>query len=154
MNFQQYGRQPLPLPPSLNRPTLFSARQFYTGIALALNNAPEAQRRGELNGISMAVDSFASAISPIVLSVLFAFSIDFNNPFPFDYHLVFYLLGTTRLTVGWLAWNRFGDSEGTDKHIFLPDDYPSSPRVQCSDGIELGMPRTDDPMDAQAPTKG
>lgn len=85
------------------------------GISLTINDAPEPHRRGELNGISMAVGSLASAISPVFFSVLFAFSIDGRHPFPFDYNLVFYVIGTIRLTVAWLAWNKINDSEGSKK---------------------------------------
>ncbi|CAN0591569.1 unnamed protein product, partial [Laminaria digitata] len=66
---------------------------------LAINNATGSHRRGELNGLAATVDSFARAISPILCSALFAFSIDGHHPFPFDYHLVFYLLALLRLTV-------------------------------------------------------
>ena len=72
---------------------------------MAINNAVGADRRGELNGISASVGALARALSPMVFSALFAFSIDGNRPFPFDYHLVFYLLGLLRLAVACMGWN-------------------------------------------------
>lgn len=90
---------------------MFVPRQFYIAIALAINNATGPSRRGELNGISMALTSVARSISPVVFSTMFAFSIDGSHPFPFDYHFVFYLIGTMRLVVAFMAWNRIQDTE-------------------------------------------
>ena len=75
------------------------------GMSLAINNAVGADRRGELNGISASVCALARAFSPMFFSALFAFSIDGDRPFPFDYHLVFYILGLLRLAVACMGWN-------------------------------------------------
>ena len=85
--------------------------QFYLGISLAINNATGPSRRGELNGISTALTSLARTISPVVFSAMFAFSIDGSYLFPFDFHLVFYLIGTMRLAVALMAWNKINDTE-------------------------------------------
>eukprot|EP00904_Undaria_pinnatifida_P000573 jgi/Undpi1/10516/HiC_scaffold_29.g12966.m1 len=90
------------------------SNMFYIGVALALNNAVATDRRGELNGISAAGGSLARAISPMICSVLFAFSIDGDHPFPFDYHFAFYLLATLRLVVACMAWNRINDTQGRE----------------------------------------
>lgn len=104
--FEQQRLLGLTVPTSLYY-TLSSiaTRQFYVGVSLAINNATEPGRRGELNGLTMTVDSLARSISPIVCSSLFAFSIHGNNIFPFDYHLVFYLLALVRLAVAGVGWN-------------------------------------------------
>eukprot|EP00904_Undaria_pinnatifida_P000540 jgi/Undpi1/10487/HiC_scaffold_29.g12937.m1 len=96
------------------------SNMFYIGVALALNNAAEPDRRGELNGISAAGSSLARAISPMICSVLFAFSIDGDHPFPFDYHFAFYLLATLRLAVACMAWNRIKDTRGGE-----------NPNIEC-----------------------
>lgn len=41
---------------------------------------------------------------------MFAFSIDGDRPFPFDYHIVFYFLALLRLTVAYLGWNTINDA--------------------------------------------
>ncbi|CAM9296394.1 unnamed protein product, partial [Hapterophycus canaliculatus] len=60
---------------------------------VATNNAVDPSRRATLNGLSMTVGSLAKAVGPAFLSAIFAWSIDGEwRPFPFDYHLVFYVL--------------------------------------------------------------
>eukprot|EP00904_Undaria_pinnatifida_P005739 jgi/Undpi1/2295/HiC_scaffold_13.g05679.m1 len=88
----------------------FCTNSFYVGISVAVNNATGPERRGELNGIAAAVTAFTKALSPVLCSVLFAFSIDGNKPFPFDYHFVFYLLTVMRLVVAWMGWNKITNS--------------------------------------------
>ena len=85
-------------------------RQYYLGLSVTINNATAQERRGELNGLAAAVTSFARAISPIFFSVLFAFSIDGNHCFPFDYHLVFYVLSLTNTVAACMGWNSINDS--------------------------------------------
>ena len=61
--------------------------------------------------MSIALTSLARTISPVIFSAMFAFSIDGSHPFPFDFHLVFYLIGTMRLAVAFMAWNKINDTE-------------------------------------------
>eukprot|EP00904_Undaria_pinnatifida_P008637 jgi/Undpi1/4903/HiC_scaffold_19.g08255.m1 len=84
---------------------------FYVGLALATNNAVSSRRRGELNGMSVTIESLGKAISPIVCSALFAVSIHGNRSYPIDHHFVFYLLGSTRLLIAFLAWNYTAGNE-------------------------------------------
>ena len=99
---------------------LFLFGQFYLGVALAINKATGPDRRGELNGISSGVGSLANTIAPIIFATLFAFSIDGDRPFPFDYHCAFYSIGAVRLTVAVMAWNRINDIDVVEK----PDTDP------------------------------
>lgn len=87
------------------------SNQFFVGLALATNNAAGSRRRGELNGVSVTIESLARAISPIACSTLFALSIDGNRSYPFERHFVFYLLACTRLAVACLAWRYAADNE-------------------------------------------
>ncbi|CAN0439084.1 unnamed protein product, partial [Ascophyllum nodosum] len=64
--------------------------QFYIAISLAINNSIDASRRGEVNGLATTISSIGTSAGPIVCSVLFAFSIAAERPFPFDVHLVWY----------------------------------------------------------------
>ncbi|CAN0481479.1 unnamed protein product, partial [Scytosiphon promiscuus] len=48
--------------------------------------------------------SFTRAFAPVSFSVLFAFSIDGNHSFPFDYHLVFYVLALINLAAACMSW--------------------------------------------------
>ena len=86
------------------------------GVSLAINNAVGPDRRGELNGISASVGALGKAFSPMFFSALFALSIDGDRPFPFDYHLVFYLLGLLRLTVACMGWNII-DGAGREENL-------------------------------------
>lgn len=88
--------------------------QFFMGVSLAINDATGPDRRGELNGISATVGSFSRAISPIICSALFAFSIVGDRPFPFDYHLVFYLLAVVRLAVAYMGWSTINGTRSED----------------------------------------
>eukprot|EP00904_Undaria_pinnatifida_P001778 jgi/Undpi1/11600/HiC_scaffold_30.g13895.m1 len=84
---------------------------FYISLALVTNNAVGSHRRGELNGMSVTIESLAKAISPIVCSALFAVSIHGNRSYPMDHYFVFYLLASTRLSIAFLAWNYAADNE-------------------------------------------
>ncbi|CAN0428093.1 unnamed protein product, partial [Laminaria digitata] len=78
----------------------------FIGLSLAVNNATGPDRRGELNGINMTSSSLARSLSPVIFSALFAYSIDGDHIFPFDYHLAFYCNAFIRLAVAVLGWNR------------------------------------------------
>eukprot|EP00904_Undaria_pinnatifida_P003321 jgi/Undpi1/12990/HiC_scaffold_7.g02654.m1 len=82
---------------------------FFVGTALAINTATP-DRVGEINGISTTITSVAKAASPIVSASVFAWSINANHGFPFNHHLIFYLLGTMRLIAACLGWNRITDN--------------------------------------------
>lgn len=70
----------------------------------------------------MAVTCVGTSISPIIFSALFAFSIDGSHPFPFDYHLVFYVIGTMRLAVAGMAWTKINDTQGCmEKYALLSE---------------------------------
>ena len=79
---------------------------------MAINNATGPDRRGELNGISTSVSALAGAFSPMFFSALFAFSIQGDRPSPFNYHLVFYLLGLLRLAAAYMGWSIIDDTGG------------------------------------------
>lgn len=100
----------------------YAVRQFYVGMSIAINNATGPERRGELNGLSMMVSSFARALAPVACSALFAFSIDGDHPFPFDYHLVFYLLGALRLTVALMGWYRITGAASEETRSLMLDE--------------------------------
>ena len=89
------------------------------GIALAMNTCARGAR-GDQRNIDE-VDYFARAICPVFFSVLFAFFINGSHPMPLDYILDFYINGTTRRNVVWLAWNLINDPEGTRKRALLPE---------------------------------
>eukprot|EP00904_Undaria_pinnatifida_P011620 jgi/Undpi1/7589/HiC_scaffold_23.g10062.m1 len=84
---------------------------FYVGISLAINNAVGSRRRGELNGMSVTIESLGKAISPIVCSALFAVSINGNRSYPVNHYFVFYLLASMRLSMALLAWNYGSDNK-------------------------------------------
>lgn len=83
---------------------LLTSCQVFINIAVATNNAVDATKRGELNGLGMAVNSMVRALAPVVLSVIFAWSIQRPRPFPFGPHLAFLLLGLGMLVVAVIGW--------------------------------------------------
>ena len=68
-----------------------------------------------MNGLSTMMGSLARVISPIVCSSLYAYSINSNQAFPLDYHLVFYLLALVRLSVACMGWNTIEDVGGVNQ---------------------------------------
>lgn len=78
---------------------------MFVNIALVTNNAVDPSRRGTLNGLSMTIGSLAKAAGPTALSITFAWSINRPRPFPFDYHLAFYLLALGMLVVAFASWD-------------------------------------------------
>ena len=90
---------------------------------MAINNSIDASRRGEVNGLATTISSIGTAAGPIVCSVLFAFSIAAERPFPFDVHLVWYTAAILRLVVGLLGWNTIRDDLGhADSKVTLEPD--------------------------------
>ncbi|CAN0085422.1 unnamed protein product [Ascophyllum nodosum] len=93
---------------------------FYIAISLAINNSTDASRRGEINGQAMMINSIGMAAGPIVCSVIFAFSVDAERPFPFDVHLMWYTAAILRFVVGILGWNTIRDDLGqSDSNVTL-----------------------------------
>ena len=68
-------------------------------------------RCGELNGSSMAMGALSRTIPPIVCSALYAYSIDGDHPFPFDYHLSLFLLASGRLVATCMGRNIMNDNK-------------------------------------------
>ncbi|CAN0438804.1 unnamed protein product, partial [Scytosiphon promiscuus] len=68
-------------------------------FALATNNAVDPSKRSTVNGLSVMVGSLAKAAGPTAASTIFAWSIHRRRPFPFDYHLIFYLLALGMVVV-------------------------------------------------------
>lgn len=62
-------------------------------------------RRGELNGLAMAVASLSNGLAPITCSPVFAWSIDRHRAFPFNFHFVYILLGVGMLGVVRMGWD-------------------------------------------------
>lgn len=80
--------------------------QMVVNTSLLINNSVDAGRRGEVNGLGMMVGSLAKAFGPFVFSVMFAWSIECQRPFPFGAPLAFLILGLGMIVVvaaGWKA---------------------------------------------------
>jgi len=63
----------------------------FTATSVLLNELLTADV-GYYNGLANSLTSLARAIAPTVTGVVFAASLRFSAPFPFDHHLAFYLL--------------------------------------------------------------
>ncbi|CAM9181363.1 unnamed protein product [Choristocarpus tenellus] len=101
---------------------------IFVTMALATNACVPASQRGTLNGLAMSIGSMGKAAGPTLASTLFAWSIATDegvqsstrspslyvtptaptphslHSFPFDYHLVFYLLALGFFLVGVGVW--------------------------------------------------
>ena len=53
----------------------------------------------------MTTGSLAKAAGPPFFAVVFAWSIKYPHPFPFDYHLVFYLMAILMAVLVWASWD-------------------------------------------------
>ena len=90
---------------AFNHTPVGSSWQIFINVALATNNAVDASHRGTLNGISMTTDSLAKAAGPPFFAVVFAWSINYPHPFPFDYQLMFYLMAMLMAVLVWASWD-------------------------------------------------
>lgn len=92
--------------------------QVFVNISLTVNNAVSPSRRGELNGVAMAVSSLSKGAAPFICSPIFAWSIDHHRPFPFNFHLIYILLGLGMLGAAIMAWDVVTvDHQGNDKSV-------------------------------------
>lgn len=78
---------------------------MFVNIAVATNNSVDPKKRGELNGLAMMLGSLAKALGPFVFSVIFAWSIQRERPFPFGPYLAFLFLSVGTLVVAVTGWN-------------------------------------------------
>ena len=65
---------------------------MFTATFLAINNASNDDNRGASNGLAMLIGSVSKGLGPIMASVLFAWSINNDNVFPFDHHFIFFVI--------------------------------------------------------------
>lgn len=79
--------------------------QIYVNISLTVNNVVNPSRRGELNGLAMAVASLSRGLAPFTCSPLFAWSINGRHAFPFNFHFIYILLGLGMLGAGFMGWD-------------------------------------------------
>lgn len=80
-------------------------------VAVATNNAVEPEKRGELNGLAMMVGSLAKAMGPFFFSVVFAWSISKDRPFPLGPHLAYLIVSLGMFLVATIGWNIISDEE-------------------------------------------
>lgn len=64
----------------------------FSSIALILNKCVEKDKRASLNGLNMAVGSFSKSVGPSLGTWLFAWSINTDRHFPFDFHFIFIVI--------------------------------------------------------------
>ena len=72
---------------------------MFTATFLAINNASDDGNRGASNGLAMLIGSVSKGLGPIVASVLFAWSINNDNVFPFDHHFIFFVISILTFTL-------------------------------------------------------
>lgn len=79
---------------------------------MVINNATSRSRRGELNGIATMLSSLARAAGPAACGALFAFSINGDHSFPFDYYFTFIFMALSMVVVSVVGWNLVNYDEG------------------------------------------
>ena len=67
--------------------------QAFTAVFLMVSNSITAESRGSLNGIGQTLGSLGRMGGPVFAGILFSWSLENGLSFPFDYHLVFLILG-------------------------------------------------------------
>jgi len=82
-----------------------------------MSNAAAPEQLGELNGMATTISGVSRMVAPAAWSALFAFSIEVPRPFPFDYHLAFYVMGALRVLKAYLAWDM--SKPGVHEHTAL-----------------------------------
>lgn len=97
------------LNPSL--PTL----QLSVNIVVAINNAVDPVRYGEVNGLASTTSSLGRALAPFTCAPLFAWSINADHPFPFVPHLSFILLALGMLALSITGWKRVGRDQNQEQ---------------------------------------
>ncbi|CAM9486293.1 unnamed protein product [Phaeothamnion confervicola] len=77
----------------------------FASLTLCTNNSVSRSMRGSFNGLMMTVGSIAKSLGPPAGAVLYAYSVADGAQWPFDYHLVFYVLAVLIGAIGLLvAW--------------------------------------------------
>eukprot|EP00284_Hemiselmis_tepida_P011297 CAMPEP_0174917386 /NCGR_PEP_ID=MMETSP1355-20121228/2418_1 /TAXON_ID=464990 /ORGANISM="Hemiselmis tepida, Strain CCMP443" /LENGTH=180 /DNA_ID=CAMNT_0016162467 /DNA_START=132 /DNA_END=670 /DNA_ORIENTATION=+ len=71
----------------------FAFSSGFTSVSLLVNNSAPKRVIGSINGMSQTCASLASAVAPAFAGNLFSLSLQMGRPWPFDHHLVFYVVG-------------------------------------------------------------
>lgn len=110
--------------------------QLYVCVVVAMNNATDDSRRGELNGLAATVGSLAQVAGSTVCAALYAFSVDGDRSFPFNHHFAFYIIASVRFAGGYVAWNAIG-VDGTGQSTPRPE--KSAPQEIDGTTVENGV---------------
>lgn len=71
------------------------------GVNLMISNASDPKSVGSINGLSASIAALSRLIAPTFGGSVYAWSLNNGMPFPFDFHLVFLLLG---MICGGMVW--------------------------------------------------
>ena len=75
----------------------FGTNMAFSSISLAINQSVPTNKRASVNGIAMTLGSAAKGAGPIISSIIFAWSINNNLSFPFNYYFVFIITAITSI---------------------------------------------------------
>ncbi|XP_065176305.1 uncharacterized protein LOC135806088 [Sycon ciliatum] len=78
----------------------------FTSVNVIINNSCEREVRGRVNAIGMVLSSLGRVTGPLVISVLFAWSVsdDHEYPYPLNHHLTFLVMAILALFVMLWSW--------------------------------------------------
>lgn len=83
---------------------LLPALQLSVNLVVAINNAVDPARLGEVNGIAATTSALGRGFAPFTCAPLFAWAISGDHPFPFNAHLSFVLLALGMLFFSIVGW--------------------------------------------------
>lgn len=99
--------------------------QLSVNIAVAVNNAVDPLRCGEVNGLASTTSSMGRAFAPFTCAPLFAWSINADHPFPFGPHFSYILLALGMLAFSITGWRSIGREEAQEQP--LADNVETTP---------------------------
>lgn len=89
--------------------------QLSVNVVVAVNNAVDPVRYGEVNGLASTTSALGRALAPFTCAPLFAWSINADHPFPFGPHFSFILLALGMLAFSIVAWRRIGSDQNPEQ---------------------------------------
>jgi MFS family permease len=76
----------------------------FTSVFALINNGCRRRERAASNGIGQSAVAIGRSIGPLAGGIIFAWSASGGQPFPFDYHFTFFLVGLVFVITGALAF--------------------------------------------------
>lgn len=76
----------------------------FTSVTILINNSAPKKVIGTINGVSQTMASLSSALAPAFAGNVFSFSLQEKRPWPFDFHLIFYVVAMVCVVMCWMSY--------------------------------------------------